>query len=92
MNTLKKFFTGKKGHINKDQIENYYGHGAREHKHHEHAHGNNEHHHHQGTKYQCPMKCEVDKVYDSPGNCPVCNMKLEPVDHKSSHEHRHHCC
>ncbi len=29
--------------------------------------------------YQCPMKCEGDKTYNAPGNCPVCNMHLEPV-------------
>lgn len=30
-------------------------------------------------KYQCPMRCEGKKVYDKPGNCPVCKMKLVPV-------------
>ncbi len=31
--------------------------------------------------YQCPMKCEGDnKVYDHPGTCPVCKMKLVPVE------------
>lgn len=47
------------------------------------------------TRYYCPMKCEEDKVYDSPGNCPVCNMKLVPVNGKSSHgqhKHNHGCC
>ena len=34
---------------------------------------------HEGETYQCPMKCEGDKTYDHPGNCPVCNMKLVPV-------------
>lgn len=29
--------------------------------------------------YQCPMKCEGEKTYNAPGNCPVCNMHLEPV-------------
>jgi transcription initiation factor IIE alpha subunit len=29
--------------------------------------------------YQCPMRCEGDKVYEHPGTCPVCNMKLVPV-------------
>ena len=29
--------------------------------------------------YQCPMKCEGDKTYNVPGNCPVCNMHLEKV-------------
>ena len=28
------------------------------------------------------MKCEGEKVYDKPGNCPVCNMKLVPVKKK----------
>ena len=26
--------------------------------------------------YACPMDCEDGKVYDLPGNCPVCKMKL----------------
>lgn len=48
---------------------------------------------HSAVKYQCPMKCEGDKVYDKPGNCPVCNMKLVPVnDKKQHHGHQHHCC
>jgi len=29
--------------------------------------------------FQCPMKCEGNKTYYEPGNCPVCNMKLVPV-------------
>lgn len=33
-------------------------------------------------KYYCPMRCEGDKTYDQPGNCPVCNMHLVPVDDK----------
>ncbi|NER10870.1 Cu2+-exporting ATPase [Muriicola jejuensis] len=28
-----------------------------------------------GTFY-CPMRCEGDKTYDSPGDCPVCGMDL----------------
>ncbi len=28
-----------------------------------------------GTFY-CPMQCEGDKTYDSPGDCPVCGMDL----------------
>lgn len=27
-------------------------------------------------KYYCPMHCEGEKVYDKPGNCPVCGMHL----------------
>lgn len=30
-----------------------------------------------GGKYYCPMHCEGDKLYDEPGNCPVCGMNLE---------------
>ena len=26
------------------------------------------------------MKCEGDKTYDKPGDCPVCNMKLVSVN------------
>ena len=37
------------------------------------------------TVYQCPMKCEGDKTYMLPGNCPVCNMHLTPV--KEVHHH-----
>lgn len=34
------------------------------------------------------MKCEGEKVYDTPGNCPVCNMKLVPIDNTSqNHSH-----
>lgn len=27
-------------------------------------------------KYYCPMQCEGKKVYDQPGDCPVCGMNL----------------
>jgi hypothetical protein len=30
--------------------------------------------------YQCPMKCEGEKTYPAPGNCPVCNMHLSAVN------------
>jgi Cu2+-exporting ATPase len=39
------------------------------------------------NKYYCPMKCEGDKTYDQPGDCPVCNMHLVAVD---GDEHHHH--
>lgn len=29
--------------------------------------------------YQCPMQCEGEKTFDTPGTCAVCNMNLEPV-------------
>lgn len=40
------------------------------------------------AKYQCPMKCEGEKMYDKPGSCPVCNMDLEKVE--ATHEHHEH--
>ncbi len=30
-----------------------------------------------GGKYYCPMRCEGDKTYDRPGDCPVCGMHLK---------------
>lgn len=39
----------------------------------------------ENAMYQCPMKCEGEKMYDKPGQCPVCNMDLEKVE--ASHEH-----
>lgn len=58
---------------------------------HKHGYQNEEHLHSKG--YQCPMKCEGDKVYDSSVNCPVCNMKLVHVgDKKSNGNHDHGCC
>jgi hypothetical protein len=38
-----------------------------------------EHAQHGETAYACPIKCEGDKTYDKPGQCPVCKMNLEPV-------------
>ena len=34
----------------------------------------------QRTQFICPMKCEGEKFYDQPGNCPICRMQLIPVD------------
>jgi len=31
------------------------------------------------TTYQCPMKCEGEKVYSQKGSCPVCKMDLKPI-------------
>ncbi|WP_343321939.1 heavy metal translocating P-type ATPase [Sphingobacterium multivorum] len=50
------------------------------------AHGNPS-----ADKYYCPMHCEGDKLYDSPGSCPVCGMHLvkhDSVSH-SDQEHQH---
>lgn len=32
-----------------------------------------------GVVYQCPMKCEGEKVYHEKGSCPVCKMDLKPL-------------
>jgi heavy metal translocating P-type ATPase len=39
--------------------------------------------------YFCPMKCEGEKVYKQPGDCPVCNMHLVPIDGNMSEQHHH---
>ena len=41
-------------------------------------------------QYHCPMKCEGEKVYDEPDNCPVCNMHLVPVDENNNNSQQHH--
>jgi len=39
--------------------------------------GNHDHEEHViGGEYYCPMRCEGDKTYDEPGDCPVCGMHL----------------
>ena len=56
-------------------------------------------------KYKCSMVCEGAKMYSEPGKCPVCGMKLVPVeeataqkqdDHAKGHDHgnssRKRCC
>ncbi len=44
------------------------------------------------TKYSCPMKCDGDKIYNKPGDCPACNMHLVAVDTKNSNSPHKHCC
>ena len=36
--------------------------------------------------YQCPMKCEGDKVYEEAGKCPVCKMELAMLDETTETE------
>lgn len=31
------------------------------------------------TAFQCPMKCEGEKISPEQGNCPICKMDLKPV-------------
>jgi len=51
-------------------------HGEGHHQAHGHGRGSSSS---SGAVYQCPMKCEGDKTYASPGLCPVCNMHLAPL-------------
>lgn len=39
----------------------------------------------EGKVYQCPMKCEAEKTYDKPGQCPVCKMELQEVEKTNVH-------
>ncbi|MBL4745049.1 MAG: hypothetical protein JKY08_01645 [Flavobacteriaceae bacterium] len=36
--------------------------------------------------FQCPMKCEQEKVYEKAGACPVCKMDLKEVKVATSHD------
>ena len=40
--------------------------------------------------YQCPMKCEGDKTYHKPGQCPTCKMDLKKVETKGEAEEHNH--
>jgi len=61
------------------QMKVGHGTGHEQMEHHDHE----DHHHleksssHNKGKYYCPMRCEGDKVYDEPGDCPVCGMHLK---------------
>ena len=46
--------------------------------------------HNKSIQYYCPMKCEGEKVYDKPGDCPVCNMHLVPVEASDKKHTQHH--
>ncbi len=41
--------------------------------------------------YYCPMHCDGDKMYDKPGNCPVCGMNLEKVPSASVKKIQYTC-
>jgi Cu2+-exporting ATPase len=56
-------------------------------------HSPGEHHHRPASKketplgigtgsFYCPMHCEGDKMYDKPGDCPVCGMDLVEEQNK----------
>ena len=42
-------------------------------------------------EYQCPMKCEGEKIYHKEGSCPVCEMKLrKKKTEEKTHDDEHH--
>lgn len=54
-------------------------------EHHMQHHSHDQHvHHRKGDKYYCPMRCEGDKTYDQPGDCPVCGMHLQKQESASA--------
>lgn len=91
MKTLKELFTRKKAKEEHSQPKSTHEQGSSKKEHRGHSHGGDGHN--RSASYQCPMKCEGNKTYDAPGNCPVCNMKLVAVDsRKNSQGHSHGCC
>ncbi|NHF61498.1 copper-translocating P-type ATPase [Flavobacteriaceae bacterium TP-CH-4] len=44
-----------------------------------------------GTFY-CPMRCEGDKTYDQPGDCPVCGMDLVEEQNLSKSSETQYTC
>lgn len=43
----------------------------------------------QNNKFACPMHCEGDKIYNAPGDCPVCGMHLKPAEDPGIKHHHH---
>lgn len=66
---------GDDGHEHHHHGEHNHGHQSHGHTHHSHSDS--------GGKYYCPMRCEGDKMYDKPGDCPVCGMHLKKEEAKS---------
>ncbi len=65
--------------------------GEEDHKHEQAAHKHEHGHVHTteiqkngGDQYYCSMRCEGDKTYDKPGDCPVCGMHLMKVEKKGA--------
>lgn len=70
MKNVKEILAGKKRKMNVTHSD------VNEHRHHHGQNGNTQ----TETRYQCPMKCEGEKNYNEPGDCPVCNMHLAQVE------------
>ncbi len=56
--------------------------------HHHHDDGHTKEMTHSGShgQYYCPMRCEGDKTYEKPGDCPVCGMHLKKEESLSAKE------
>lgn len=74
---------GDDGHKHHHHVEHKHEHSHETHSHggqsHEHTHNS---HSDSGGKYYCPMRCEGEKMYDEPGDCPVCGMHLKKEEAK----------
>ena len=75
--------TGKCENCNGNDKEHNGHHNHQAHEHQEHKadlHNHNAHGHIAAAGstgvYYCPMRCEGDKTYEQPGDCPVCGMHL----------------
>ena len=44
------------------------------------------HKHATAAAYQCPMKCEGEKIYAKAGKCPVCKMNLKEVSTAATYQ------
>jgi len=42
---------------------------------------------HEELYYACPMPEHADILYQAPGNCPICGMKMVPVHHRPGQPH-----
>jgi Cu2+-exporting ATPase len=77
-------------HVQTPHEHHHHGEHKHEHSHKKHRHGEQTHgysHHgpsEGGGKYYCPMHCEGEKMYDRPGDCPVCGMHLVKEESRPS--------
>tara|TARA_R110001592_G_scaffold234170_1_gene491802 strand:- start:3218 stop:3556 length:339 start_codon:yes stop_codon:yes gene_type:complete len=55
-------------------------------EHHDDMEMSEEDHHEHHMLYECPMKCEGDKMYEEAGSCPKCGMDLKEVEKEVEEE------
>jgi len=63
-------------HHDHNKFHEHHDHSQEAHNHEHHDHNHDHVHHTSSGEYYCPMRCEGDKTYDQPGDCPVCGMHL----------------